>query len=539
MKKRVRFVIGFATLVAAGCTVKVNGEVHKFGVSGEDDKKAGDGQSSSGGAANPDDLAAELAGGATPAGQSFTLKPDFTPNPTVLGTFSTMGEVGINGKPHGVSRCSGYVGAGATAVINLTSPRKKTRFSAPGAGLILVEFGDGKYACDSGGSAPGVMLDEWPAGALTVFVGGRKDESYSYELRVEDEDRPLDIPWKNTVKATEIAELPKDPIVITQTTAKETGHKGTRCGDSFFRETPDVVISLKRPLGDMSIDVRSAKAIDVQLVGPLNDTGRKLPIHCGSDGRIGIQRMEPGLYGLRIGTAASGDEVLHHVVIRGKDTTRNPALPPSKFPDAIALEESVVTWHYPQLTLSDMEANEAVREAVFLSAPKAMFVFPKFNMDKSVAEAVGYSRDSKAPAPEYPKENEPLLLLARNGLVVATDGSVFRVSMKDLQADPGGAVVLPAAPRNKEISFDEALRFKGPEDAGAVAAWNRAEGAIDDCSDRTRYYSKARYQALCGGLERAADASKQSLYKGLVRNRTTRRTKSLAKIKPQVEGLFK
>lgn len=546
MKKRVRFVIGFATFVAAGCTVKVNGEVHKFGLSGEEETKPGSGQSGSGSgsgsSASPDDLAAELAGGTTPAGQTVTLKPDFSPNPTVIGTFSTKGEVSISGQPHGASSCSGYVGEQATAVINLTSPRKHTRISAPGAKLILAEFGNKQYSCrDVYDGTPSVMLDEWPAGPITIFVGGRKDQTYSYELRVEDEERPIDILWKDKVKATEIAELPKDPLVFTQTTAATAGHKGSRCGKGYFRDTPDLVFSLKRPLGDMTIDVRSAKPFDVELVGPLNESGRDLPIHCGSDGRIGIGRMEAGLYGLRIGTDKSGDETLFHAVVRGKDTTRNPAQPPAKFPDAIALDESVVMWHYPQLQQSDMETNEAVREAVFLSAPKELFVFPKFNMDKSVAEIVGggFSRDPKAPAPEYPKENEPLLLIQKSGLVVASDGALFRVNMKDLQADPGGAVVLPSRPRNTWLSFDQALRSKGPEDERAIAAWKKAEDAVDDCDDRARHNIEATFQTLCGGFVKAADARKAALEKELAKHREARRTASLAKIKPRVEGLFK
>lgn len=552
MEKRVRFVIGFATLVAAGCTVKVNGQVHKFGVSGEEEKKpegaagASGGGTSGGDAANPDALVAELSGAATPAGQTVTLKPDFAPNPTVVGTFSTKAEANIRDQPHGVNRCSGFVGEQATAVIKLTSAMKNTRISAPGARLIVAEMADRQYTCDEQSyddRAPSVMLDEWPAGDIRIFVGGRKEgEVYNYELRVEDQKRPLDITWKDKVKATEIPELPKDPIVITQSTPKEAGRKGSRCGNAYFHEVPDVVFSLKRPLGDMSIEVRSAKGIDVELVGPLNESGRDLPTNCGNDNRIGFSRMEAGIYGLRIGTDKAGEEALFHVVVRGKDTTRNPTLPPSKFQDAIALEESVVTWHYPQLTAQDMETSEANREAIFLSAPKELFVFPKFNMDKSVAEVLGgsgSSRDKNAPAPEYPKENEPLLLLQKSGVVMAADGAMFRVNMKDLQADPGGAVALPAAPRNTWLSFDQALRSKGPEDAKAVAAWEKAEKDVDACESRARNNIEATFESLCSSVQKAAEKKKEALEKELAKNRAARRAASLGKVKPRVEGLFK
>lgn len=555
MKKRVRFVIGFATLVAAGCTVRVNGEVHKFGVGGEEEKKKPDGQNGAaaggqagGDASKADALAAELAGGTTPAGQSVTLKSDFAPNPTVVGTFSSKGEVSIGGKEHGVSRCSGYVGQQAAAVIKFTSPMKNTRISAPGAKLILAEFGDRQYTCNDesyGDRAPSVMLDEWPGSEITIFVGGRQDETYNYELRVEDEKRPVDILWKDKVTATEIAELPKDPLILTQTTPTTAGRQGSRCGKGYFREVPDVVFSLKRPLGDMSIEVKSAKAIDVEIVGPLNDTGRNLPTQCGTDdNRLRFNRMEAGLYGLRIGTDKSGDEALYHVVVRSKDTTRNPTQPPSKFADKIALDESVVVWHYPQLTVEDLETSDANREAIFLSAPKELFVFPKFNLDKSVAQIIGdggSSREKGAPAPEYPKESEPLLLLSsRNGgVVMAADGTMYRVNMKDLQADPNGAVTVSGTPRNTYMSFDQAVRAKGPEDEKAYAAWQKAEKDVKTCSDRARNNVEATFESLCSSVQKAADKKKEALEKELTKNRVARRAASLGKVKTRVEGLFK
>jgi hypothetical protein len=278
----------------------------------------------------------------------------------------------------------------------------------------------------------------------------------------------------------------------------------------------------------------------VEVVGPLNETGRNLPTSCGNDDRVNFNRMEAGIYGLRIGTEKSGDEVLFHVVVRSKDTTRNPTLPPSKFADKIALEESIVTWHYPQLTQQDMETSEANREAIFLSAPKELFVFPKFNMDKSVAEVIGGgSRDKNAPAPEYPKENEPLLLLNKNGLVVASDGAVFRVNMKDLQADPGGAVAFPATPRNTWLPFDQAVRSKGPEDEKSFAAWQKAEKEVDKCEERARSNVEASFESLCTSTQKAAEKKKETLEKDLAKTRVARRAASLGKIKPKVEALFK
>lgn len=555
MNKLVGSLIGLSVVATCGCVVKVNGQVRKFGLDGEEKVSAEEAARLGGvpaktddenkGEVNPDELAAELAKGTTPAGQRVSLKPDFSPNPAVLGTFSAKAEVNVRDQPHGVSNCSGYVGAEPAAVLEFTSAMKNTRISAPGAQLLLAELGDRKYICKEGGyggGVPSVMLDpEWPSTPIKLFVGGRKGETYNYELRVEDEKRPIDILWKSKVKTQELAEVPKEPIVITDTTPSTAGVKG-RCGQSYYRDTPDIAFVLKRPLGDMSVEVRSAQPIDVQFVGPLNDTGRNIPTSCMSDDRMSWNRMEAGMYGLRIGTKEPGAQVLYHIVVKNKDSVRNPTLPPSKFVDAATVDESVITWHYPQLTESDLTASDANRESIFLSAPKALFVFPKFNMDKSVADIIGgggQSKDKNAPAPEYPKENEPLLLINRNGHVMAADGVMFRVNMKDLQADPGGAVVIPSAPRNLTMSFDEALRRRGPEDKKAYDAWDKAGKDVDACDARVRSSFEGTFQSMCTGYVKIEEKKKEALEKEMLKNRTARRKAILAKVKPRLETVFK
>ena len=52
MRKFIGYVVSFAVVMTAGCTVKVNGEVHKFGLTGEEtppEKKDGDKKPEAGG----------------------------------------------------------------------------------------------------------------------------------------------------------------------------------------------------------------------------------------------------------------------------------------------------------------------------------------------------------------------------------------------------------------------------------------------------------------------------------------------------------
>jgi hypothetical protein len=140
---------------------------------------------------------------------------------------------------------------------------------------------------------------------------------------------------------------------------------------------------------------------------------------------------------------------------------------------------------------------------------------------------------------EYPKENEPLLLLDRNGHVMGADGAEFRVTAKDLQADPGGAASVPAAPRNSTLSFEAALAAQGPEDAKAVAAWQKAQKAEQTCHDRQSSSVEGGFENACAGMEKASDKAKETLEKELTKNRLARRAASLAKLKTRLETLFK
>lgn len=570
-----RLFIGFVVFITAGCTVKVNGEVHKFGVSGsEEEKKPGEQ-----GATDTDKLAAELAGGgaATESTQSVTLKADFAPNPQVIPNLAVKVTDSIDKAPHGVSKCYGYVGESPSAVLTLPQGLKKARISAPGGELIVAEFGDRKYVCDetqSIGETPSVMMDEWPSGEVKLFVGGGQGKSFKYSIRIEDETRPVDVLWKSKVKAIDLAEIPKDPIIISEMTPATPGFKDSRgsCYQGFFHEIPEMAFELKRPLTDVTIEVRSAKPVQVAVLGPLTESGRDIRSSCFNDDRNTYSRMEAGFYGLKIGPEAQG-EVLYHVIIRGKETSRNPIQPPLKFAEQISLEQSVIMWHYPQLDLKDVETSDANREALFLSAPKALFVFPKFNLDKTVASASGHANmDGRTgekdlqglPAPEFPKENEPLLLLNNSGYVMAADGALFKVNMKDMVADPGGAVALPATARNPTISFSQALAARGPEDAKAIAAYEKAQKDLTACENRINDAANARIDSIkatgywrtqgaqIAAANEAADRQiestckpkalvkkQEALWAELAKTRTARRNASVAKTKPRVEALFK
>lgn len=541
MRNTARILFAVAVVASSGCVVKVNGKVHKFGLDGEvktEENKDGKADGKDGKDMSADELAAQLKSN-TP-GQSVTYKPDFSPNPVVVGSFTTTGTVDIREQPHGINNCSGYVGESPSAIIKFTSGMKQTRISAPGAKVIVAEFGDRKYICDSSyNENPSVMLNpEWPGNdEIRVYVGGSKGETYNYKIKVEDETRPIDILWKDKGKQVELAEVPKDPIVISELTTKDQGVKG--CDGRYFRETPDVVFNLKRPLGDMRIGVRSAKDIAVQFVGPLTADGRKINTQCyggNSGSEITFGRWEAGTYGLRIGTKTSGEEALYHLVVRGKDSTRNPVFVPTKFVDAATLEESVLADHFPQLGSGDHE-SDANRLSLFNAAPAAVFVFPKFNMDKTVAQIISYTGDEKKA--EYPKENEALLLLNDRGRVLAADGAEFSVNMKDLQADPTGAVFVPAAPRDVEIGWDWALRVRSKEDLSAYNAWERAGNATGDCYARPRGWFEVKASVACASFDASEDRAKANLEKTMLKNRTKNRAATLAKIKPRIETLFK
>lgn len=497
-----RSCFGLALLVAAsGCMVNVNGKTKTYGLSdligsssesSEDGKKEAKGEGDASGDEADD----------TPRSsdtKTVAVKASFHPNPIIVSGLA--GEAAVNTDKHGVRNgCNGYVGDDPAVVLDMEQESGDIEVSAPGGGVLLAEIG-GKYWCDSAssiGQVPRIKADKLPAGKIKIFVGElNKGTKIKFSVRVEDTKRAIDLAWKDKVKPVVLNEDLKQPIIVTQTTPTTKGVKDDRsfrCGKGFTRETPDFAFELKRPLTDLQLDFRSSHAsqMDLVILGPIPEDGRNLPSRCIENVPQSFGRMEPGLYVARVSPEENGAAWLYHLVLTSKGTPREPKTLPTKFADNVPFEERVVTGHFPLLTVDDVHDSDATREWLFVNAPKQLFVYPKYDLDDKVARVYGAARRGgyttssfhpKAPAEVFPKANEPLLLLSR-GQVLAADGSIFNVEMKDLTDKPSGALALPSASRNPHLTWDHALYAHAPEDDKLVAAYEKANKDLDACEDR-------------------------------------------------------
>jgi hypothetical protein len=263
-------------------------------------------------------------------------------------------------------------------------------------------------------------------------------------------------------------------------------------------------------------------------------------------------------------------------VVRGKGTALDPRTAPAKFPELVPLEQRVVTGHFPLLDDDDAHDSDPTREWLFMTAPKQLFVFPKYDLDGKVAKLYatakrgGYSYSSgkspwhpKAPAEAFPKANEPLLLLA-SGQALAADGSIFNVEMKDVTDKPSGAVVIPASARNPHLTWDHAVHARGPEDDKVYQAYEKAVKDYDACNDRVWKPAEKQIEAIRarpwwqqseGQIQQIKDAAsasvdrtckpdalekkKEDTWMELMKSRSARRDAALGRVKVRIEALFK
>lgn len=572
---------GLAVLVVlSGCTVSVNGKTKTYGLSdlmGSSSEKSEEAKSESGGSGSgsasgasgkdDDDDAAPRSSDT----KNVAVKNGFHPNPIVVDGFAGKATVGTD--KHGVrSGCDGYVMEDPAVVLDVESETSDLELSAPGAGVILAESG-GKYWCDtpmSIGQVPRIKPTGLPAGKIKLYIGElHSGQNIKFSVRVEDTKRAIDLAWRDKVKPVAITEDLKEPLIVTQSTPATKGMRDDRsfhCGKGYYHDTPDFAFELKRPITDLQLDFRSShlEQLDVELIGPVPDNGRNLPSRCIENVPQGFGRLEPGLYVLRVGPQENAASWLYHLVLTSKGATRDPKTMPSKFAENVPLAERVVTGHFPILTMDDVHDSDATREWLFMNAPKQLFVYPKYDLDAKVAHVYGAARRGgyttnsfhpKVGAEAYPKANEPLLLIGR-GQVLAADGSLFNVDMKDLADKPSGAAVLPSASRNPHLTWDHALYARAPEDEKAIAAYEKAKKDYDACEDRLWKPAEKQIDAIRarpwwqqseGQIQQIKDATNAAVdrtckpdaleqkrldtWAGLMKSRSARRDASLAKIK--------
>jgi hypothetical protein len=144
------------------------------------------------------------------------------------------------------------------------------------------------------------------------------------------------------------------------------------------------------------------------------------------------------------------------------------------------------------------EAPAAVRQKIFATASRGLFVYPPFDLDEKTSWTIDRTFGR-------PRKNEPLLVVGRsqNGdgtrvTVIAADGAAYAVAPTDLRAAPDGAPVLPEKAR--PVNLGERLR------SGLVGPEREKQGHADYITfGKGAAPLYAQYKTINGRYEECAD----------------------------------
>lgn len=501
---------------------------------------------------------------------TITLKRTFSPNPIEIKGVTGMPNLSLE-RHFGTKyrNCRGYVSRQPDLVLYLPRGLPKTRLVMKGGGVIHIRLPNRRYVCNSHGYPRNtILMNQWPAGRLEVRVGTyhkryRRTRPLNFTLTLEDLSRPRNLGWNKTLAKLPVTQQMARPIVFTSNTTAAQGKRLWRsfssCSRHYFRHQPDFLIKAERPIVSLYYNLASHKDVMFLLVGPLTKDGRRIPRRCLYQGHSRINRLEPGVYGVKIGTKRGHTKVPYTLLIRTRNTQLKPLELVRNVPTQLSLWQRRLYNFYPQIRKGALYRHRRLAQAVFANAPKQLFVFPAFDFDKASASQL----PSNYKNTEYPKKNEPMLVIGR-GWVVGADGSAWRVSRDSyLRLSPDGPVAIPERARNLYQRYSSALANRGPEDARAIKAYERAVKRNSKCIDRVwrpverridrirsrrptlwrlrkirilKDRAEARAYRSCG--TKRLGKMKERLHKRMMRTRTARRTALLARLRPRLLKLF-
>jgi hypothetical protein len=388
--------------------------------------------------------------------------------------------------------CGGHMGGTPIAILDVKATTKLD-IRAKGPGTLAVKIGD-KVVCKETATrseTAEIMLESWPAGRAEVYIGDvASNKNITAALEIEDLARPADLDWSAATKLS-VTDAPKAPLYVHAKTTGKTRVDGPRvggCADDV-RDVPDAVLDIANPITSLQISGRSVDAEQVILIGPVTPDHRRIPVQC-QNGSRGSFTVEPGTYGVKI--ADKGRATFVNIVVAAKDVKdidKDATLAPA-VPEQLMLAERVVTLHYPTLTQEAILRSDALRWTVFATAPRQLFAYVSRDLTADTAGVLHYPGDAgdarrwpgpDAPAIEYPKANEPVLIIGDKQIVTA-DGAAFWVSDKTLAAAPPGSLVFPEVARVRIASFAQLQANAGTEDAAVIKAHEAARKKYDQCS---------------------------------------------------------
>ena len=466
---------------------------------------------------------------------------------------------------------SGMTTEQPAAVVNLQRPMAKLRvWVETGTRDVLVTDASGRSKCSSMQTPKAfVQLSDVPAGALEIRAAGPKgsgrddaarshpDGAEFFSVSIEDYSVARDPVWTKATPRVAVTKGLEQALLtngLTQESLTESP-RGRDCRGFRFASAPDVVLDVDRPRDDVFYRLLATAAPRLWIDGPYDDEFRETSDYesrCmdgGPGDKRSIGRLEMGRYRVRIGVKSESDRATYVLVLGDSATTEEPAKLVGVPPKDLAIGARSILPYFPMLPL---RANEhrlwgnvdiVLRQALVLTAPTQLFVYPKFDLDSASARFVGARELKRAKVEvEYPTKGEPMLVLRdvgrsdRNLELLSVDGGIYRVSSKYI-AGSTDAAVFPKRVRNVVLDWEHATKLASGKDEKAVARVQRKKEKAEACY--YTYWDKHHGGASDGDLLRVTyvngEVQRVEDYGEVVDKKARRRCKLGAAAKAQAK----
>jgi len=524
----------------AGCTVMVNGKPRRIG--GPDPEPAAQQAAASGApAAQP---AAQQPAAALPAAQPATRTsvtaqpapaarapaPPTLPPGQVINVDASIGRDPLVVSMDAVfdtswSKVFGHGSRSPDCGLDITSqPIGSFQITKPESELnvalvggsndgFVVRKGDLYWtSCDST-MAP--VKDGWQPGRYDIYPlaryghGGKKTINFQLELF-----RPNAPVVAGTAQKLVIGgKLDKPMLVEVALKANRrrlrAKHSGDSCDDLALAPTPDLALTIERPIPGLTIRPLPAPTpVTVRIEKPGDDKRRasKYCVRPSSGGgyrsssdkqpsytaasELRFNRDDEGAYGISFGTAANEEMKITLLVYDA--STKLDAMYVRPFGgENPTLEQRWIGYQMPQLDADRLgyatHYDEAALAAkVFAAVPKQALVYAKLTFDKDIGGGDG-----------FPVKNEPLVLLDlqnERATVMTADGMRFQVKSSHVVLAPDGPVETPTKTRP----------LKKLEIGATIAMLSPAQKKLGEA-----HYAQVKHREAC--LDRAWEPYRRQL----------------------------
>lgn len=511
-----------------------------------------------------------------PATASFSNKTPL--NPAVLGKYTARATLDLDKV---VKNCgNGYVTRAPTLLLDAPDGLAKAVIVARGADAILAVSPDDKVYCDfsnTTSSEPTLRTGDWPAGQYKIYVGRIGQGEVSATIEVEELARPARYAWmKQQRPLIKIASSSDRPARATRVYSKQewapsfsgfrAGGKG--CSHGTFPESPAVRIDVAER-SSIFLGVRANATGVLRIHGPITADGRDNPKRCLHSWSEKLS-LDAGTYYVWLGTQKHvRPSFINIYAVPTGTQIPTTARFESATTGGLSVADRAVIHHYPVVSSGDVLGSDQRRFELLADAPKQLWLKAALDLDGDSAKAVvvpfAYSSRDEFREPErpfaYPKKGEPLLLL-EGRRVLATDGSVYDVKLRDLvPAESIDALSFPERARNPHAYFSHAKKLAGADDRARLAASEKRWKRFGACRDRVwarvrprlrrlndyphfnrnkiariRNETTARANRSC--KRAAVEKADARMWQELEVSRTRRREAALAKTRERLERLL-